>query len=152
MITVAEGAGQNLFSDQLNAETLGNILKQLSAVIYANAAAYFGERDIPTSLKYFDPNYSIRSVSASGTDQILRHRLAEYAVHAAMAGKDKYGKWLLEWDLVNIPTLTYERQKIDPEGSIWKSVMACTGQAKVFVTPADSSVVLETVSKPDHLS
>ena len=136
VITVAEGAGQNLFSDQPERrDASGNILKHdIGSYLCERFKAYFGERDIPTSLKYFDPNYSIRSVAASGTDQILCHRLAEYAVHAAMAGKTNMvnGYWNGTFVNIPIPVATYERQKIDPEGSIWKSVMACTGQAKYF--------------------
>ncbi|MFP4540554.1 MAG: hypothetical protein ACLFR7_02895 [Opitutales bacterium] len=86
------------------------------------------------SLKYFDPSYSIRSVAASGTDQILCHRLAEYAVHAAMAGKTDMviGYWNRSFVNVPIPVATYERQKIDINGSLWRSVLACTGQEKYF--------------------
>ena len=42
------------------------------------------------------------------------------------------GFWNGEFVNIPIPVATYERQKIDVQGSVWKSVMACTGQAKYF--------------------
>jgi len=37
-------------------------------------------------------------------------------------------------NFVNIPisVATYERKKIDSNGPLWRSVMACTGQGKYF--------------------
>ena len=89
MIIVAEGVGQKWFdqaSQQRDAS--GNILKHDVGVFLCDRfKEYFHKRNIPLGLKYFDPSYLIRSVPASGTDQIHCHRLAEYAVHAAMAGR-----------------------------------------------------------------
>jgi 6-phosphofructokinase 1 len=86
-------------------------------------------------MKYFDPSYSIRSVPASGTDQILCHRLAEYAVHAAMSGRTNMvtGYWHRSFVNVPIPLATYKRKKIDTQSALWRSVMATTGQEKYFV-------------------
>ena len=99
VIIVAEGAGQTLFEGHPERkDASGNILKHdIGTYLCERFKTYFKEKDIAIALKYFDPNYSIRSVAASGTDQILCHRLAEYAVHAAMAGKNQYGEWFLEW-------------------------------------------------------
>ena len=136
VITVAEGAGQSNFKDlPEKKDASGNILKyDIGTYLCERFKEYFKDLDIPVSLKYFDPNYSIRSVPASGTDQIRCHRLAEYAVHAAMAGKTNMvtGFWNRSFVNVPIPVATYERQKIDTDGSLWRSVLACTGQDKYF--------------------
>jgi 6-phosphofructokinase 1 len=136
VITVAEGAGQNIFKDlPERRDASGNILKyDIGTYLCERFQQHFGERDIPVALKYFDPSYSIRSVAASGTDQILCHRLAEYAVHAAMAGKTNMvaGYWNRSFVNVPIPVATFERQKIDIDGPLWRSVLACTGQEKYF--------------------
>jgi 6-phosphofructokinase 1 len=136
VITVAEGAGQGMFEDlPEKRDASGNRLKyDIGTYLCERFGQYFGERGIPVSLKYFDPSYSIRSVAASGTDQILCHRLAEYAVHAAMAGKTNMvaGLWNRSFVNVPIPVATFERQKIDTDGPLWRSVLACTGQEKYF--------------------
>ncbi|WFB34469.1 ATP-dependent 6-phosphofructokinase [Kiritimatiellota bacterium B12222] len=136
VIIVAEGAGQHLFQDLPdNRDASGNLLKQdIGAFLCEKFKDYFSEKKIPTSLKYFDPSYSIRSIPASGTDQIQCHRLAENAVHAAMAGKTNMviGYWNETFVNVPIPAATYARKKIDTDGTLWRSVMACTGQAKYF--------------------
>lgn len=136
VIAIAEGAGQGLFED-LPAEhdASGNVLKHdIGVYLCERFRDHFAALGIPMSLKYFDPSYSIRSVAASGTDQILCHRLAEYAVHAAMAGKTNMvtGYWNRSFVNVPIPVATYERQKIDTRSSLWRSVLACTGQEKYF--------------------
>ena len=137
VIAVAEGAGQSNFGDRPEQrDASGNVLKNdIGALLCERFKDHFAEQNIPISLKYFDPSYSIRSVPASGTDQILCHRLAEYAVHAAMAGKTNMvtGFWNRSFVHVPIPVATYERQKIDVNGSIWRSVLACTGQEKYFL-------------------
>lgn len=137
VIAVAEGAGQSHFTDRPEEkDASGNILKHdIGIYLCDRFKAYFSDLGIPMSLKYFDPSYSIRSVPASGTDQILCHRLAEYAVHAAMAGKTNMvaGYWNRTFVNVPIPVATYERQKIDINSSLWRSVLACTGQEKYFL-------------------
>ncbi len=136
VIVVAEGAGQQLFEGlPEERDASGNRLKHdIGPYLCEEFKRYFAEKDIPVGLKYFDPSYSIRSVPATGTDQIHCHRLAEYAVHAAMAGKTNMvtGYWNESFVDIPIPVATYERKKIDVTGSLWRSVMACTGQVKYF--------------------
>jgi len=136
VIAVAEGSGQSHFAGlPQEKDASGNILKHdIGTYLCDRFKGFFADLGIPVSLKYFDPNYSIRSVAASGTDQILCHRLAEYAVHGAMAGKTNMviGFWNRSFVNVPIPVATYERHKIDINGSLWRSVLACTGQEKYF--------------------
>jgi 6-phosphofructokinase 1 len=136
VIAVAEGAGQSNFKDAVKETDASGNTREHDIGIYLceQLKAYSAGLNIPMSLKYFDPSYSIRSVPASGTDQILCHRLAEYAVHAAMAGKTNMvtGFWNRSFVNVPIPVATYERNMIDINGSLWRSVLACTGQEKYF--------------------
>lgn len=137
VLVVAEGAGQNLFSDlPERKDASGNVLKyDIGTYLLERITEYFKEIDVPLTTKYFDPSYSIRSVPASGTDQILCHRLAENAVHAAMAGRTNVvmGYWNRNFVNVPIEAATHERQMIDLGGSLWRSVLASTGQEKYFV-------------------
>lgn len=136
VLLVAEGAGQHLFQDLSNRrDASGNLLKQdIGPFLCGQLERYFSEKQLPLTLKYFDPSYSIRSVPASGTDQIHCHRLAEYAVHAAMAGKTNMviGYWNHSFVNVPISVATHARRMIDNDGPLWRSVMACTGQTKYF--------------------
>lgn len=138
VILVAEGTGQNLFKDlPQQKDSSGNLLNHdIGTYLVDRFKNHFKEIGTPMTMKYFDPSYSIRSVPASGTDQILCHRLAEYAVHAAMAGRTNVvtGCWNRNFVNVPIPVATFERQKINTEGSFWRSVLACTGQEKYFST------------------
>ena len=45
---------------------------------------------MPVSCKSIDPSYTIRSVAANASDQVLCMSLAQNAVHAAMAGYTKF--------------------------------------------------------------
>lgn len=144
VVVVAEGAGQNLFKDLPQVkDASGNILKHdIGTYLVERITAHFKEKGIPLTLKYFDPSYLIRSVPAIGTDQIFCLRLAENAVHAAMAGKTDVvvGQWSRHFVHVPIPMATMERQKIDVDGDLWHSVLASTRQYRWFKQKAEKAV------------
>ena len=91
---------------------------------------YFKERNIHINLKYIDPSYQIRSSQTSASDSIYCERLGNNAVHAAMAGKTKIVIGLVHDKYVHIPTrlVTAKRNKVNPEGSLWRDVIDATGQ------------------------
>lgn len=135
VIVVAEGAGQNLFEGVPESDASGNVLKKdIGALLSQRIKQHFESLGKPIEMKYFDPSYLLRSVPASGTDQILCHRLAEAAVHAAMAGRTNtvVGVWNRSFVNVPIAAATYERQRVDPEGALWRSVLASTRQEMYF--------------------
>ena len=70
------------------------------------------------------------SVPANASDRIFCDSLARSAVHAAMAGKTDMvvGRWCGLFTHVPIPVATDGRKKIDPEGTLWLSVVEATGQ------------------------
>ena len=82
------------------------------------------------SLKYIDPSYTIRSVPANPFDAAFCSVLGQNAVHAAMAGRTDMvvGHWRNEFTHVPIPLAVRERMKLDPEGWLWRAVLASTGQ------------------------
>jgi 6-phosphofructokinase 1 len=136
VVVVAEGAGQHLFAKQeTQKDASGNLLKQdIGQYLVERITEFFKEIKIPLNLKYFDPSYLVRSVPAIGTDQIFCLRLAENAVHAAMAGRTNVvvGYWNREFVHVPIPMATRKRQKVDVEGELWQSVLASTRQGRYF--------------------
>ncbi len=134
VIVVAEGAGQELFKDiPQQKDASGNILKNdIGLLLKEKISTYFKSKNFPTTVKYFDPSYSIRSVPAFGTDAIFCYGLAENAVHAAMSGKTNVVIGFNGTHFVHVPIklATLERQKIDINGSFWNLVLSCTRQKK----------------------
>ena len=82
------------------------------------------------NLKYIDPSYIIRSVPASPQDNVYCSRLAQNAVHAAMAGKTGMlvGRWHGTFIHLPLDVVTRGRRKVDPAGELWHSVLENTGQ------------------------
>ena len=135
VIVVAEGAGQDLIAGASEKDASGNVLKKdIGVFLKDRITAHFKEKDIPTSVKYFDPSYSIRSVPAHGTDAIRCYLLARNAVHAAMAGRTScvIGNVGESYTIVPIKLATIERQTLSLTGDLWRSVIGSTGQELYF--------------------
>ena len=131
VIVVAEGAGQEFFAGDAGKDASGNILhKDIGILLRDEINTYFKGKNIPVTLKYIDPSYMIRSVSANASDSIFCAHLGRNAVSAAMAGKTDMivGRWHDEFTHVPIPVTTSARKKISPEGFLWLSVLESTGQ------------------------
>ena len=136
VVVVAEGAGQDLIlGEPERRDASGNILKKdIGEFLKRKIAEHFKALGIASSVKYFDPSYTIRSVPARGTDAIRCYMLARNAVHAAMAGRTNcvIGNLGESYALAPIRLATIERQKIRPEHEMWRSVMDATGQEFYF--------------------
>jgi 6-phosphofructokinase 1 len=135
VVVVAEGAGQRLMSGDAGTDASGNVLKKdIGEFLKRKIAEHFKALGIASSVKYFDPSYTIRSVAAQGTDAILCNMLAAHAVHAAMAGRTDcvIGNLNSVFSLVPIPLATAERQKVDLKGDLWKAVVDATRQDEYF--------------------
>lgn len=136
VIVVAEGAGQDLIQGEPERrDASGNILKKdIGDYLKRNISQQMKARGIDSSVKYFDPSYSIRSVPARGTDAIRCYMLARNAVHAAMAGRTNcvVGNLGESFCLVPIKLATVERQVISLTSDLWRSVMDATGQEYYF--------------------
>ena len=134
VVVVAEGAGQELFTTQeKRIDQSGNILKDdVGELLKTNLTDYFKKRDIAISIKYLDPSYHIRSVAANASDAVFCHLLAEFAVHAAMAGKTNLaiGYWNNFFTHVPIALATEERRMVSLEGALWRGVISATQQEK----------------------
>lgn len=136
VVVVAEGAGQDLIQagskdDAPARDASGNIkLQDIGGFLKQEIVSHFKRVGEEVTIKYIDPSYMIRSVPASAADSAFCWRLAQSAVHAAMAGKTKMvvGQW--HGRLVHIPMqLTATgRKQVDPKGELWASVLESTGQ------------------------
>jgi 6-phosphofructokinase 1 len=93
-------------------------------------ASYLKSRGLPSSVKYIDPSYMIRSVPANANDSILCDNLARHAVHAGMAGKTDMmiGRWHRVFTHVPLAAVTSQKKRVDTDSDLWLSVTETTGQ------------------------
>jgi 6-phosphofructokinase 1 len=135
VIVAAEGAGQDLFDYDGAVDASGNArLADVGALLRQKIADGFASAGDELSLRYVDPGYAIRSVPANGWDAVYCLRLAQAAVHAAMAGRTAMvvGRWHGRFVHIPIPVATGGRNQVDPNGDLWMSVLEATGQPARF--------------------
>ncbi len=132
VVVVAEGAGQNLFTNAKKIkDASGNVQHQdIGLYLKQKIDEYFKSIDYKFTIKYIDPSYIIRSAPANPIDSIFCSRLANYAVHGAMAGKTRFVVGMVNNHFVYIPIceVVRERKKVDLEGELWFAVIESTGQ------------------------
>ncbi|RLB55779.1 MAG: ATP-dependent 6-phosphofructokinase [Deltaproteobacteria bacterium] len=133
MVVVAEGAGQHLFDEIEGVDASGNRrLGDIGLLLKERISAYFRQQGREVGIKYIDPSYIIRSVPANPNDCIFCVFLAQNAAHAGLAGKTGVlvGSWHNIYVHVPIASAVSRRKKIDPEGTLWRSVLEATGQPR----------------------
>ncbi|MCU0821818.1 MAG: ATP-dependent 6-phosphofructokinase [Spirochaetes bacterium] len=134
VICAAEGAGQDILTDGMDKrqrDASGNVvLDDIGIFLRDRIKEYFKKRGIPVNLKYIDPSYMIRSVTAYADDSIFCTMLGQCAVQAGMAGKTDMivGQWNNVYTHMPIELVISERKKIDPKSRFWYSVLDATGQ------------------------
>lgn len=134
LVAVAEGAGQDLLSaESAGTDASGNrLLGDIGVFLKGQIKTAFKKSRTAVDVKYFDPSYIVRSVPANADDAILCDYLARQAVHAGMAGKTNMvvGLWNGTFTHLPIPLAVSEKRHVDPEGRLWTSVLAATGQPR----------------------
>jgi 6-phosphofructokinase 1 len=131
VIVVAEGAGQDLMATSGERDASGNVKYGDIGVFLRDALIRsFKDSGTPISLKYIDPGYAIRSAPAIPHDSAFTLLLGQNAVHAGMSGRTDMvvGFWNHQFTHVPIALAVSARKRIDPEGTLWSSVLASTGQ------------------------
>ncbi len=130
VVVVAEGAGQELFNDNLGSNKSGNKnLSDIGLLLEDEIKGYFKAEEMEVNVKYFDPSYNIRSRRANANDSMYCLRLGGNAVHAAMAGKTNMIVGLHHDRLVHLPIpMIGERKVIDPQSWFWQTVLQATHQ------------------------
>jgi len=131
VIVVAEGAGQDLMEGTGEKDASGNIrLGDIGVFLRDRIRAFFKQSGTEVNLRYIDPSYTIRSQPANARDSAYCLLLGHNAVHAGMTGRTEMGVsfWRNELTHLPIPMAISQRKKIDPEGALWNSVIASTGQ------------------------
>ena len=132
VVAVAEGAAQGLLgSEERGLDPSGNVrLGDVGLFLRAQIERYFEERETEISVKYIDPSYLIRGVSANALDSQYCLALAQHAVHAGMAGRSDVmiGYWNQHFTQVPLPLVTSGRKQLTPESDVWQQVLNATGQ------------------------
>jgi 6-phosphofructokinase 1 len=135
VVVVAEGTGQNLFPDGPTArDASGNVrLADIGGLLRERLTEHLDATGRSVSLRYVDPGYAIRSVPANAFDSVYCTRLAQAAVHAAMAGRTAIvvARWHGRFVHLPIRLATASRNQVDPHGDLWLSVLESTGQPAV---------------------
>ena len=131
VILVGEGAGQELIQRTQERDASGNVrFGDIGLFLRDQINAHSKGRGKELNLKYIDPSYTIRSVPANAHDAAFCLLLGHNAVHAGMAGRTNMvvGDWGGEFTHVPIPMAVSRRKQIDPDGRLWSTVLASTGQ------------------------
>jgi 6-phosphofructokinase 1 len=147
VVVVAEGAGQALLEQGLEHglehgveegaahDASGNVkLADIGRLLRDSITHDFAAADVELNLRYVDPGYAIRSVPANPYDAVFCLRLAQAAVHAALAGRTAMvvGRWHGRFVHVPISLATGSRNQVDPNGDLWMAVLEATGQPPIF--------------------
>ncbi|KAG5188759.1 pyrophosphate-dependent phosphofructokinase [Tribonema minus] len=132
VVVVAEGAGENVLGSSAEVDLSGNKkLPKVAEFMQHSIEDFFHRHNLPVTCKSIDPSYTIRSVPANASDQILCMQLAQNAVHAAMAGYTAFTVGLVNNKAVLIPmslvTATSPRC-LDPYGRVLERVLSTTLQ------------------------
>ena len=139
VVIVAEGAGQELLDIDQTVDASGNPkLGDIGVFLKRRIDEHFREIGMQANLKYIDPSYIIRSAVAAPTDSLYCSRLGNNAAHAAMAGKTKIVISQVNNAFVHIPIpmCVSERNRIDPESSLWRDVIEATHQPLIMKNEA----------------
>ena len=136
VVVVAEGAGQDLFrQDAALTDASGNArLDDIGQFLRREITEYFAGIGQELNLKYIDPSYAIRSVPANPYDSVYCIRLSHNAVRAAMSGRTEMvvGRWHGRFVHIPMATAIRARNRVDPDGDLWMSVLESTGQPREF--------------------
>jgi len=73
-----------------------------------------------------EPRYLIRAIPANSVDQIYCQRIADMAVHNALAGFTDFmiSQWLTEYVIVPLELVAEGHKKIPPGSIFWTTVQA----------------------------
>jgi 6-phosphofructokinase 1 len=139
VIVLAEGAGQEHVPEgSRGVDASGNLkFKDIGSFLRKRIIDDFEFAGVDLNIRYFDPSYAIRSVPANSHDSVYCLRLAHAAVHAGMAGRTATVVGRYHGRLVHLPMtlVTGDRNRVDPNGDLWLSVLEATDQPPYIGEP-----------------
>ncbi len=134
LVVAAEGAGQKYVEEQGEDAGGNRILGDIGVFLRKKILASFAAQGVEIAMKYIDPSYMIRSTPACASDSIYCARLGSNAVHAAMTGRTACLVGRVNNRLVHVPigAAADRRNRVDPEGALWRDVVNDTGQPLIM--------------------
>jgi len=131
VIVVAEGAGADLLQCTGTDESGNKKLPEIGKFLQAEIAKHFASKKLDVSIKYHDPSYMIRSISADAGDSVYCMTLAQNCVHGAMSGFTGFTSGLVNNRTVLIPISVITATSpsyLSPYGRTWERVISLTHQ------------------------
>lgn len=111
-------------------------LPAIGSFIKDQITSFFKKNGTPATVKYIDPSYMIRSVPANAADSQLCTRLAQTAVHGAMAGMTGFISGVVHNRMVCLPMQYVVDQSpcsLDTLGHTWERILCDTMQPIVHI-------------------
>ncbi|OWM84461.1 hypothetical protein CDL15_Pgr000901 [Punica granatum] len=143
VIVIAEGAGQDLFSESIHSvdkDASGNrLLQDVGLWLSQKIKEHFAKKNkMDITLKYIDPTYMIRAVPSNASDNVYCTLLAQSAVHGAMAGYTGFTVGLVNGRHSYIPfyRITEKQNKVVITDRMWARLLSSTNQPS-FLSPKD---------------
>jgi 6-phosphofructokinase 1 len=133
VLVVAEGAGQELLPPTQEMDASGNKkLQDIGTHLRDEIVSHFRAHHIPIAVKYIDPSYLVRGLSANASDSEMCLKLGQHAAHAALAGRTNMlvGYWNQRFTHVPIGLAVHDRKQVQEMGELWHAVLETTGQAR----------------------
>lgn len=86
--------------------------------------------EMSCDVKYIDPTYMVRGITANAHDSIYCTILGQNAVHGAFAGYTGISIGMVNTHAVflPIPRLIERERLVDPDGRMWHRLLTSTGQ------------------------
>ncbi|KAK4798332.1 hypothetical protein SAY86_030658 [Trapa natans] len=141
VIVIAEGAGQDLFSQSMKSvdrDASGNkLLQDVGLWISQKIKDHFAKQNkMSINLKYIDPTYMIRAVPSNASDNVYCTLLAQSAVHGAMAGYTGFTVGLVNGRHTYIPfnRITEKQHKVVITDRMWARLLSSTNQPSFLST------------------
>ena len=126
VVVLAEGAGQEYVTSSGGTDKGGN-------PILGDIGKWFVKRlkaEMRCDVKYIDPTYMVRGITANAHDSIYCTVLGQNAVHGAFAGYTGISIGMVNTHAVflPIPRLIERERLVDPDGRMWHRLLTSTGQ------------------------
>jgi len=103
VVVIAEGLGDTLIKGE-GVDAGGNkILADVGPWFKKQVENHFKTLNLPLSIKYIDPSYTVRAVPADALDSVYCAVLAQHAVHGAMAGYTGFTVGKIDESYVMLP-------------------------------------------------
>ncbi|XP_050216994.1 ATP-dependent 6-phosphofructokinase 3-like [Mercurialis annua] len=151
VIVIAEGAGQELLSEQSTLQDAsGNkLLQDIGLFLSQKIKDYSKKKKMTINLKYIDPTYMIRAIPSNASDNVYCTLLAQSAVHGAMAGYTGFTSGLVNGRQTYIPfyRITEKQNKVVITDRMWARLLSSTNQPSFWSHKDEIIEKKEEVSK-----